>query len=992
MTNFLNSFPGTPQAISNFVAPPAQMTRHAPRQQDPSRLAKMKQMQMRAKQLALQKELKEKIDNSDPVEIDKQAKAVFAAEKAAFERLENSGRATKIQEIEFLRLQRVEDARRRKFLEDKMREAEDNGMVYDPEQDSGCEESDDGMFVQDPAVQSALGKRSNDEGGNGGYDELSSSMSDDNDVYQGASSSKRRKPEHPRKAPRETQDPDDKPRPLLGARARAGKVTNFGDNQPAKRGRPKLGKAAPKQKKDPGSDSKPAKGGRTGRPRQKDLADIGSLYTGNVIADARGNELKRAQPTFTAKRKDEALKQLIASVPEEARDLAKVDKAYLLAATKDFTGRGAARSDGQGGWSVRGMKSSLKHYQLLGSAFMRRRETGEDMPQGGLCADQMGLGKTVMMLANIINGRALKGVELRTTLIVATPALVQQWYDEIQLHCDPRKIGNVMKYRGSKTLEAMNSDPLALLKRQNIIITTYGEVMRSYPKVEIPIEVQPEEKQAWWEAFYEENKGLLHQMKFLRVVLDEAQAIKNHKSATSRSCRQLDAKHRWALSGTPIQNTLSELYPYFKFLRVPHTGTFRVFKQNFIDGNSPDQLDRLMAFLKRFMIRRTHLDEMFGAPLLQLPKATEKREWLNFNDFEHGVYEIVHRRMVLRINNFARRDLLERNYSNILTMLLRLRQMTSHILMVEYAMRDLLECEDHEKLRELADYEAQKSRLPARSAQIAQLRASLKSVEDETLINKRPSRDGVSQIGESAADDQADNAGPHAAQSNRSSDSSSGPAKTSVGKHHGLNYEFQQYLRDLQRGKQWEELQRRTVCARCSDRPENPWYTTCYHVYCRDCLLELERDALMREAESRCIECGDLYFKSFPCEDLKIKEMATPSGDSSDSDRDMAYVKPKSKKSKSGTTKTKDWIDMAGVHVLPSAKTIAIKAQILNWVAENPKVKTIIYSQFIPMIRILSKMCQAEKWGHVMVSLLRFERFLRLDEHLTDFWCSITAR
>ncbi|KAK3062188.1 hypothetical protein LTS18_004636, partial [Coniosporium uncinatum] len=450
------------------------------------------------------------------------------------------------------------------------------------------------------------------------------------------------------------------------------------------------------------------------------------------------------------------------------------------------------------------------------------------------------------------------------------------------------------------------------------------------------------------------------------VVLDEAQAIKNHKSATSRSCRQLDAKHRWALSGTPIQNTLSELYPYFKFLHVPHTGSFRVFKQNFIDGNSPDQLDRLMAFLKRFMIRRTHLDEMFGAPLLQLPKATEKRTWLEFNDFERGVYQIVYRRMVSRINSFARRDQLERNYSNILTMFLRLRQMTSHILMVEYVMRDLLEREDHEKLRELADYEAQKSRLPVRSAQIAQLRASLKSVEDEIHINKRPTRDGESQVDGSVAGDQADSAGPSQAQSNRSSGSPSGPAKASVGKHHGLNYEFQQYLRDLQRGKQWDELQRRTVCARCGDRPENPWYTSCYHVYCHFCLTELEQDAIAREADSRCFECGDLYFKSWPCKDLKVDGMSPLNGDSSDSDRETAYMKPKGKKGKGKTAKEKDWIDMAGANVLPSAKTIAIKAQILNWVAENPKVKIIVYSQFVPMIRVLSKMCQAEKWGHVM--------------------------
>ena len=64
----------------------------------------------------------------------------------------------------------------------------------------------------------------------------------------------------------------------------------------------------------------------------------------------------------------------------------------------DFDGRGSVRSDQSGNWTVKGMTTSLKNYQVLGSAFMRRRENALEEPRGGLMADQMGLGKTLMMI------------------------------------------------------------------------------------------------------------------------------------------------------------------------------------------------------------------------------------------------------------------------------------------------------------------------------------------------------------------------------------------------------------------------------------------------------------------------------------------------------------------------------------------------------------------------------------------------------------------
>ena len=70
-------------------------------------------------------------------------------------------------------------------------------------------------------------------------------------------------------------------------------------------------------------------------------------------------------------------------------------------------------------------------------------------------------------------------------------------------------------------------------------------------------------REEWWEKHFEENKGALHRMKWYRIVLDEAQAIKNHESKTSEAAWRLRGKFRWALSGTPVQNSLTEFFAYF---------------------------------------------------------------------------------------------------------------------------------------------------------------------------------------------------------------------------------------------------------------------------------------------------------------------------------------------------------------------------------------------------------------------------------------------
>jgi SNF2 family DNA or RNA helicase len=177
------------------------------------------------------------------------------------------------------------------------------------------------------------------------------------------------------------------------------------------------------------------------------------------------------------------------------------------------------------------------------------------------------------MLANIVNGRPPKNhTGPKTTLLVASPALLSQWGKEIEQHTDCKL--NVIRYGSGTRLDSNRAD--VILANHDIVLTTYSEIMKSYPKNEPPIEYQTaEQKIAWWKEKFEKDRGVLHRMQFLRIVLDEAQAIKNHSGRTSIACRALMGEHKWALSGTPILNSLTELYPYFKFLEVPHTGSFK---------------------------------------------------------------------------------------------------------------------------------------------------------------------------------------------------------------------------------------------------------------------------------------------------------------------------------------------------------------------------------------------------------------------------------
>jgi hypothetical protein len=214
----------------------------------------------------------------------------------------------------------------------------------------------------------------------------------------------------------------------------------------------------------------------------------------------------------------------------------------------------------------RGFKGQLRPYQEGGLGwltFLRR------FGFGGCLADDMGLGKTVQVLAML---EARRGKAKRPSLVVMPKSLVWNWGQEAARFTPRLK---VLAHVG-----ADRATQAASLTAADLVLTTYG-TMRS-------------------------DIALLREIEFDTVILDEAQAIKNAASESAKAARLLRGDHRLALSGTPIENHIGELWSLFEFLNPGMLGAASAFEGVTRRGRpSPEILGVLSRALRPFILRRT---------------------------------------------------------------------------------------------------------------------------------------------------------------------------------------------------------------------------------------------------------------------------------------------------------------------------------------------------------------------------------------------------
>ncbi|XP_068489888.1 helicase-like transcription factor CHR28 isoform X2 [Phaseolus vulgaris] len=289
------------------------------------------------------------------------------------------------------------------------------------------------------------------------------------------------------------------------------------------------------------------------------------------------------------------------------------------------------------------------------------------------------------------------------TLVVCPASVLRQWARELDEKVGGEKLDVLVYHGGSRT-----KDHIALAK-YDVVLTTYSIVTNEVPKQPLVEEDDIEDKNG--ERFglssefsvskkrkkpFNGNKkskkgrkgidiecgsGALAKVGWFRVILDEAQTIKNHRTQVARACCSLRAKRRWCLSGTPIQNSIDDLYSYFRFLKYDPYAVYKSFYNTIkvpISRDSIQGYKKLQAVLRAIMLRRTKGTLLDGKPIINLPPKTIELSKVDFSDEERAFYTKLESDSRSQFKAYAAAGTVNQNYANILLMLLRLRQACDH--------------------------------------------------------------------------------------------------------------------------------------------------------------------------------------------------------------------------------------------------------------------------------------------------------------------------
>ena len=343
----------------------------------------------------------------------------FAGLKRAYKAKVKARKNTLEDDINFQRAEKEEKARLKRvelaYLRDRGCHSSD---------DDEAEESDDGLFVPQFPRENGPPKR-----------RAPTTRDDDNNSENDAAPKGKSRPRKRRSKDASKRTPAELKRELTsnmmaGFEARSTK-TNKTENglgkAPRKRLRGNKGFCVSDVAQDTVGRSKGKMACKGSRPKPTQagyMNDAASLMTSNVYEDANANIGKAAMPVMTDTRKKEAMASLISSIPVEDKAKAASEKEHILRMTRIL---GYCKASTKAvGWELKGMTSTLHHHQVQGAGTMKEREIGENEPKGGILADEMGFGKTVMMIATIIANPPARDEEYRSTLIVCSPALLSQ--------------------------------------------------------------------------------------------------------------------------------------------------------------------------------------------------------------------------------------------------------------------------------------------------------------------------------------------------------------------------------------------------------------------------------------------------------------------------------------------------------------------------------------------------------------------------------------
>ncbi|KAJ2971797.1 hypothetical protein NUW58_g9315 [Xylaria curta] len=337
----------------------------------------------------------------------------------------------------------------------------------------------------------------------------------------------------------------------------------------------------------------------------------------------------------------------------------------------------------------------LKPFQLQGLAWMKAME--QTPWKGGLLGDEMGLGKTIQAVSLIMSDYPAK----MPTLVLLPPVALGQWQDEIATYTGNRLKTIVFHGTNAKAKNLSAKE----LKKFDVIIMSYNSLESLYRKQEKGMKRK--------DGMYKE-KSAIHQIKFHRVILDEAHCIKTRTTMTARACFALNVTYRWCLTGTPLQNRIGEFFSLIRFLEIaPYASYFckecpcstlewsmsedskcrhcnhiamrhvSVFNQELLNpiqkygnvGQGKEAFRKLRLLTNRIMLRRLKKDH---TNVMELPVKEIYVDRQFFGEEENDFAGSIMSNTERQFNTYVAQGVLLNNYANIFGLIMQMRQVADH--------------------------------------------------------------------------------------------------------------------------------------------------------------------------------------------------------------------------------------------------------------------------------------------------------------------------
>jgi len=287
-----------------------------------------------------------------------------------------------------------------------------------------------------------------------------------------------------------------------------------------------------------------------------------------------------------------------------------------------------------------GLNATLRPYQVEGFHFLAYLATNRF---GGILADDMGLGKTIQSITYILWLRSEnmkeKNSKHKPALVVCPKSVLDVWATEAEKFAAELKV-KVLRTR----------DDLDVHEAQNeldLVVLNYAQ-----------LRVCGED---------------LNDIKWLTVILDEGQQIKNPDSKAAKSARDLNATNRLVLTGTPIENRLMDMWSLMAFAMPGVLGSRAYFKKRFDKRKDPSSQNRLAARLRPFLLRRTKLQVA-----KDLPPRTEEEVFAVMEGVQSDMYKAELKRIQKALLGLDSDEAVKKNSFAILQGLMRLRQICCH--------------------------------------------------------------------------------------------------------------------------------------------------------------------------------------------------------------------------------------------------------------------------------------------------------------------------